>query len=77
MWWDFPFAVHGWHMGWGLVLFPLFFLLCMALMFMMCRRRFGFSMCCGREFVPGRRAADETTVLRNEVRVLREELAKK
>ena len=65
-----------WPMPWGFFLFPLFFLVCMAFMFALCRHGMGFSMCCRRESPLDRHLSAEINALRNEVQALRDAITK-
>lgn len=65
-----------WSMPWSFFLFPLFFMICIACMFALCRRRGSFSRCCHREPPTARHLSAEINALRNEVQALRNAITK-
>jgi hypothetical protein len=75
MWWGSPMA-NGWGMPFGMFLFPIFFLVCIGLMFyFFSRGRFPFGCCGHRSYnnVTNRELLEEVRKLRQELEVLKQE----
>jgi hypothetical protein len=76
MCWDFPFAGYGWLTSWCAYFFPLLLLAFLACMYMACRRRFSFPLCCGQGSVSPHQLSAELHSMRDELEKLRKELKK-